>query len=329
MSDDASSPSRLRRLRAKATKHRLWQQSQDQQTNPSFHDSKVIGSLISLSHLVIQMHYSMYWGNAEEAQSIDQTKNVSTNKVNASSNVEMHKSTIAKTEHDTLMTTRPEGCTSLLANYEGIEEGEVATKTAEMNQTKEAEPTIHVTDVRSTGGDREATAMWFDLPSQNSQVIGPITPGRRVRIEGLQKRSDLNGQEAKIVMFDSVSSRYKCELISKPYTGTIVRCKVENLTFVSENRAANDSNVTDVCSIVVSSKDELSADDVQDYFESWFGPVLDVRPCNLSSCDVLEPWIVKFETSDAAISALQHTDHRICREYDQQLVAVVCHSSAS
>ena len=62
-----------------------------------------------------------------------------------------------------------------------------------------------------------------------AQKASKILPGTRVRIRGLNRRSVLNGEGAKVLTFDDASGRYKCELLGNTSTENIIGCKVENL----------------------------------------------------------------------------------------------------
>ena len=78
--------------------------------------------------------------------------------------------------------------------------------------------------------------------------------------------------------------------------------------------------------IVVSSPEDLSADDVLDHFEQ-FGPVHGIGIYHPSSSTGSEQWIVFFKRADSVVSALQHKVHRIFREYDSELVAASIYHS--
>ena len=56
-----------------------------------------------------------------------------------------------------------------------------------------------------------------------------IMPGTQVRITGLQKRSDSNGQAATVLSFHAKSGRYKCKLASPIAAGDTFGFKLENL----------------------------------------------------------------------------------------------------
>ena len=63
------------------------------------------------------------------------------------------------------------------------------------------------------------------LPRSNEKIL----PGTHVRIKGLQKHSELNGEMAKVINFDCASGRYKCELLNAISSGNRFGCKLENL----------------------------------------------------------------------------------------------------
>jgi hypothetical protein len=87
MSTDVST-SRLRRLRANATKSRLWQQSrkqygasQSEYAQPILHEGQVADLLLSLSYMVMQLHHSWHWGPARVAETVEDTRMADTSTV--------------------------------------------------------------------------------------------------------------------------------------------------------------------------------------------------------------------------------------------------------
>ena len=68
-----------------------------------------------------------------------------------------------------------------------------------------------------------------------------ILPGTAVRFTGLQRRSDLNGKEAKVVAFDAPSGRYKCLLLSSISSPETIGCKLENVDLRSGNACEEDT----------------------------------------------------------------------------------------
>ena len=82
-----------------------------------------------------------------------------------------------------------------------------------------------------------------------------ILPGTAVRFTGLQRRSDLNGKEAKVVAFDAPSGRYKCLLLSGASSSETIGCKLENLDLRSGKVPEEDGTFS------TSSLPRLSADD--------------------------------------------------------------------
>jgi len=166
-------------------------------------------------------------------------------------------------------------------------------------------------------------------PDETPEVNNPIAPGSIVRIKGLRKRSDLNGKQAKVLTFDAGSGRFECQLVSETSATRTIGCKLENLTLLSQNdeglSETSEHFAGNARNVVVCSTEALSADDVQYYFESCFGDVQDVKP----NPDGSDDWIVTFADSDVAASALHITTHQILREFDDKLVAAVCHSVAA
>ena len=77
-------------------------------------------------------------------------------------------------------------------------------------------------NARAEGVERALKDTQMKLEATEKEV--QPRPGEHVRIMGLQKRSDLNGKEARVV-----SCRYECELFSDDCAGTTFGCRLENL----------------------------------------------------------------------------------------------------
>ena len=78
------------------------------------------------------------------------------------------------------------------------------------------------------------------VPVKLPRGEGALLPGMHVRIQGLQKRSDLNSKAAKVMHFDAASGRYKCELVGNTASGATIGCLLQSLV-VQESNAAEET----------------------------------------------------------------------------------------
>ena len=73
-----------------------------------------------------------------------------------------------------------------------------------------------------------------ELAAKYEEAIATLTvmqirPGTYVLLKGVQKRSDLNGHEAKVLIFDTASVWCECDFLDGASVRSTVGCKLQNL----------------------------------------------------------------------------------------------------